>query len=184
VNYSTGSAKINETAKQKMSSVLAELSLWAVQDHFVVAVLVPLLIWTSILVVESYRGSYSRELLKWWLIGAVITFLTGRWKVSDEGVALHLVCAFSLICFFLVYCKKAVPPLLAGSLVFYNLLMNDIAHATVWAWQGRLDATSFLVGVGGAGPQDGLVVFPLLTALVLFYANWRLGKTEKLAFWY
>jgi len=167
-----------------MNIIIQELASWASQEHFWVAVAGPLLCWSLVLFVESWRGSYSRELLRCWLWGAAMTFVAGRWEESPEQVSLHLVCAFSLICIFLVYSKKAVPPLLAGSLVFYNLLMNDIAHAMVRAWQGAMDPESFLVGVGGAGSMDGLLVFPLLTTTVLFYANWRMGKAPKMALWY
>lgn len=167
-----------------LTSALLALSQWVEMPHFEVAVAWPLALWSVVLLVEAIRGQYPPNLCKYWLAGVGLTFVTSRWEQTADSISLHLVCCFIFICLFLVYRRRAVPPLLAGSLVFFDLLMNDVALASLRVWSGQFDTVNFLAGVGGAGIKDGLVVFPLMTTAILFYANWRLGKTPRLALWY
>lgn len=153
---------------------------WAGMPHFLVAVLVPLVAWSTTLVLSALQGKFPPGLCKWWLVGLLGTFVSGRWAVSQEQVALYLVCTFGLLSLFLVHRKRVVAPLVAGALTFFDLFLNDVLHATTAAWAGVLPQSDFLTGVGGAGLRDGLVVFPVLIAGVVAYGNWRLRDTPRL----
>lgn len=155
------------------------LSLWVSAPHFWVAVGAPAVCWAAILAVHGIR---SRRVggppgLRWWAVATLATFVGGRWHESADALSLHLVSYVSLLYFLHAYRRTPPAPLEGGALAFFSLLICDIAHAALrLAFEpggGRLASAEWLVGVGGAGWGDGLLLLPVSTALVIAYARWR-----------
>ncbi len=105
--------------------------------------------------------------------------LTAYWKEQPEldTVSLHMA---PLMLFVIAVCawRGRVPradEAYVGS--YLSLLGPDVAHA-VLRFGPEHEGWGFLQGVGGAGLGDGLFMYPVLGALLVFYANWRQGHRQ------
>lgn len=155
------------------------LVLWASAPHFWISVGAPAAGWAAVLLTPGLRSVPvgGPAGLCGWALATLATFTGGRWHESVDAVSLHLVSYVSLLYFLHAYRRTPPQPLEGGALAFFSLLLCDIAHAALRqatsADKGRTSPVEWLIGVGGAGWGDGLVLLPTGTALVLAYAHWR-----------
>lgn len=125
-----------------------------------------------------YRHADRLKSVRFWaLVGVccVASIVTGEWRIDSESASLHLLPVFFVSLAFLAHWKQIFEPLVAYLGCFFSLLLADVVHA-VWAFSEPGQGLNYLAGVGGAGLQDGLFMFPLLSALLMLYAQWRQSK--------
>lgn len=155
------------------------LASWVSAPHFWIAVGAPAVCWAVVLIAQGLgsRAVGGPPGLRWWALATLATFVGGRWHESADALSLHLVSYVSLLYFLHAYRRTPPRPLEGGALAFFSLLICDIAHAAlrlaIEPKGGLFNSAEWLVGVGGAGWGDGLLLLPVSTALVIAYARWR-----------
>ena len=105
--------------------------------------------------------------------GLLFSPLTARWVVTSEARELYILPWAFFGVALCVWANIQVSAPCAFGATFVSLLTTDVALSLDYARQmGEPLATAYH-GVGGGGPTDGLVVFPLLSALLVHYGRWR-----------
>lgn len=135
------------------------------------SVLLPLLVCAR----GAYRHASCFKSTRFWALTSVCWLAsvgTGEWRIDAESASLHMLPVFFISLAFLAYWKRLFEPLVAYAGCFITLFLADVTHA-VWAFSTPGADLSYLKGVGGAGLQDGLFMFPLLSALLMLYARRR-----------
>ena len=149
---------------------------WVTSPHFWVAVLAPGLL-------ASYWGFSSRERLRQnyalifsalllTLISALppIDALTRAWAKYPDDV--HALPAFP----FIYLLRRPVRELSSSfcfAMTFATLLTTDIIVTFWYALRGIMAADAYPGGIGGGGILDGLVVLPVLSALLVWVSSKR-----------
>lgn len=105
-----------------------------------------------------------------WVIVVSITLSVAlsRVTITPDVTALHFMPGATVALCYLVWCGHYISPGLAFATTYATCLPVDFFLAQ------RLFGADFNPEfIGGAGWSDGLLVFPVLTALAVMYANWR-----------
>ncbi|MHB1402496.1 MAG: hypothetical protein ACYCWB_08875 [Thiobacillus sp.] len=105
-----------------------------------------------------------------WVIVVSITLSVAlsRVTITPDVTALHFMPGATVALCYLVWCGHYISPGLAFATTYATCLPVDFFLAQ------RLFGADFNPeSIGGAGWSDGLLVFPVLTALAVMYANWR-----------
>jgi hypothetical protein len=103
-----------------------------------------------------------------------------RVDVTPDAISLHFLPGAAVVLCYLVWRGHYVPPCLAFALTYASMLPVDVLLAKL-----ATGPTFNPEGIGGAGWLDGLLIFPVLTALAIVYANWRLAKVGRAGlFWF
>jgi hypothetical protein len=138
------------------------------------AVVLPGLASLAILGFYARAGRISDRLQLLWFLALPVSYYCASWVVTSEYVQLYIYSAFSVACALLLFHRYYVPPALAFALTFLALWWVDVTRALCWALECGVPLEYFYRGVGGAGLRDGLVVIPLLTAVMVMYATRRI----------
>ncbi len=140
------------------------------------AVALPLALCT---VLSLRRPAMLRDAAFWVAVAvcALACGLTAYWKEQPalDTVSLHmapLTLFVIAVCAWRGRCPRA-DEAYVGS--YLSLLAPDVVHTVLRFGPGSAD-WRFLQGVGGAGIGDGLFMYPLLGAVLVFYVNWRTGR--------
>jgi len=117
-----------------------------------------------------------------WLIvvSLALSVALSRMTVTPDVTALHFMPGATVALCYLVWCGHYISPGLAFATTYATCLPVDFFLAQLF-----LGADFNPEAVGGAGWRDGLLVFPVLTALAIMYANWRMihaGGTRLIGF--
>lgn len=91
-----------------------------------------------------------------------------RVSVTADGSALHIIPGATLFMGYLIWRGRYISPGLAFALTYATCLPVDYFMA-----QALVGASFDPEYIGGGGWRDGLVVLPVLNALVAAYGNWR-----------
>ncbi len=140
--------------------------------------------WGSVLlpaVVSGYvlvRNSDDLRSAALWTLVALCfltSALTGEWRADQESISLHLLPVFFIAQAVLAYRGHVLPAGVAFVGCFSSLLAADVTHA-VLHFGAQASDLSYLQGIGGAGLQDGLFMFPVLSATLSMYSQRRQPK--------
>jgi hypothetical protein len=148
-------------------ALLAYLQMPAAQ----VAVLLP-----GAMAIACVRTTPARErqqAFQLLVLSTVFSLLTARWSVTADTRELFILPWSFLGVALLLWSGVAISASTAYWLTFFSLWTTDMAKAMELVPAGEASWQMFYYGVGGAGLQDGLVIFPLLSALLVHYAQWR-----------
>lgn len=106
-----------------------------------------------------------------------ITVLLSRWHVDEDRIALFLVPGATPVLLYLLWRGHRISPGYAFVITYLSDFPADVLLATRFI--GSFEHA--LPGIGGAGLLDGLVMIPTLTALGVWYGNWRMAGGQPLA---
>lgn len=101
-------------------------------------------------------------------------YTSARWKITDGDLRqlFILPCAFFSVCGML-WARMPISAHSAFAATYLSLWTVDMSMAMQLIPGGEVTWLTFFYGVGGAGYQDGLSVFPPVAAAVVHYAAWR-----------
>lgn len=144
-------------------------------------VLVPLIV-TSVICLIVNKTHLDKKFITFTGVSFLLTFLSGRWEVTEESQSLFLIPFFIVFLAFLLFLEKDAYFLikkapLAFSGCFLSLLAADILHAAMYF--PVIEDPSYLRGIAGAGMYDGLFVFPFASFFLTHYAVFRKTKSIK-----
>jgi hypothetical protein len=145
-----------------LSAYLLEPATW-------IAVLIPALITLWALLSSPLSPSQWRA----WGISTVLAMLCARWDISED---VHQLFIIPVVLFWIagsLYRGSYWAGRQAFAAAFTSLWVVDMAQAAIQHSKGTLGDGAFYAGVGGAGAQDGLILFPLLAWAVTRYIRWR-----------
>lgn len=128
-------------------------------------------------------AGFAKTSLNWrqsaaaFFLALVITATFSRWHVDAERIALFLVPGSTVVLLYLLRKGHYISPGYAFAVTYWSTLPVDIVYAAEFI--GSLAAA--LPGIGGAGILDGLVMISALTALAVYYGNWRRAGNNPLS---
>lgn len=145
------------------------IAAWVRTEHFAIAVLFPTMaatvcMWASR---DAVRGNF------WIFFAAVCATIVVAlppvepWLhvLDPEPANLHTLPLLPVA--YLLLGRYRLPnPALAYGATFFSLLIADLVGANAYAQLNGAPAGSSLVGVGGAGARDGLVLLPIVAAII------------------
>lgn len=137
-----------------------------------VGALLPALISVGVVIARRARNDLRPIELLWFAVVsfALSTVLT-RSSITLDEISLHIVPVATVIVCYLVWRGHYISPGFAFVSTYVTLLPVDF----VMAW--TIVGPEFTVeSIGGGGWRDGLLVFPVLAALTVAYANWRMSN--------
>lgn len=146
-----------------------------------VGCLLPALLSLGFVAARQVRSRLGRG-DQFWLCVFSLALSAGLARVyaTPDAIALHLPPGATLALCYLVWRGHYIPPCLAFALTYASMLPVDVGLAKL-ATGPHFNPE----GIGGAGWFDGLLVFPVLTALAIMYANWRMAKVGRAGlFWF
>lgn len=156
-----------------MSTFTQALQLWASQYHFYIAVLAPLsaLIYCNI----KLKTFYVLTDFSWLILSISLSHLFSYWKNENNTLVIAPVCMLLIV--ISAYFKRSWTNTQAFTLSYITLLTVDLVMA--YKMHYSENGWYFLTGIGGAGWQDGLVIFPVVTLCFVTYINSRRkGKVD------
>lgn len=150
-----------------MHSLSQALLEWLSQYHFYVTVMAPLaaLIYCNVRLKEFY----ILKDFSWLTLSIPLSYMFSYWKDDNSALIISPVCMVIVVVS--AYFKKSWTLTQAFTLSYTTLLTVDLTMA--YKMHYPEDGWAFLTGIGGAGWQDGLVIFPLVTLFFVVYINSR-----------
>ena len=137
--------------------------------------LLPALISVAIILAGRARSGLGAADQFWLVVlSLALTAVLARVVITPEATSLHIVPGATLIVCYLVWCGFYISPGLAFALTYATSLPVDFFLARM------VTGADFNVGaIGGAGLRDGLLLLPVLTAVAVMYANWRIASVGR-----
>jgi hypothetical protein len=157
-----------------MTKIISYLS----SPEIVTAVVLPGLISLFWLVHASFRKTESVSELRTWMLCVIGTYFCSYWKVDEEMRQLFIIPVFYIYLAFRLYFGDRVNALSAFALTFLAHWAVDMTRALELARTGDVPFDEFYFGVGGAGLGDGLLFFPVMSALLVWYADVRRKQSQ------
>lgn len=142
--------------------------------HFYLTVLIPLLMLFTWSILNKKFILWKE--LPWFVISWTLTYKLAYWIEDDTALILAPISV--LIVVLTSFKHKDWSILEAMFFCYLSFLTIDlyVAYMNLYEKIGWW----FLTGIGGAGLKDGLIVFPIFTAICVMYINSR--KSGKLLF--
>lgn len=114
------------------------------------------------------------------VFSTIASYTSAKWNVTEELRQLFILpCAFFSVAG-LLWARIPISAHSAFAATYLSLWIVDMSMAMQLVHDGEATWTTFFHGVGGAGYQDGLFVFPAVAAALVPYAVWRQRKEVAL----
>ena len=148
------------------------LKQYLLSGYALVAVVLPWLLTITWYFAEGRKHPPRPRVIVWWMLTVAISYWCAQWTFTEDTVSLHIIDTFIFYMLVALYARERITPGCAFALSFLGLWIVDMVHAAelipvMWGWN------TFYLGVGGAGLRDGLIVFPTLAGLLVYYVEWR-----------
>jgi hypothetical protein len=120
------------------------------------------------------------HLAKWWVGLTALSCFTVRWAISEDTVSLYILPLFLFYVAWSSYRGQDWSPGHAYAGTYFSLLVVDLLSAYRLK-NPHVSVLDFYWGVGGAGWGDGLFLFPISSALLVLYVQWRRRPPQGLS---
>ena len=145
------------------------------QDYAMVTVVGPWLFTIFWYFWEGRKHPPPVDVCWWWVASLFVSWWMSSWEVTDSTRSLHIVNVFIMFVVFNLYAQRDVITPTAGYALSFVLEWTvDMARAYELVLIHEAGPSTYFLGVGGAGLHDGLLIFPFCTAVLIYYARWRL----------